>query len=174
MPMNLYRRHRPDCEGGHPFDSRSGEFEERKKTWRRCACYIFVSGTLDGQYKRKYTGASDWNEAKTIAAQWELAGRWDGPFIAPTEEPPRPTPTPDEPKIENSRTTIADAITLFLTNREGMNITPPTLRKYRTFARQIAALAESKGYVMLDQVTPADIDLYYSKSTVVLKNSYYR
>src|SRR5580704_12070215 len=40
MPMNLYRRHRPHCEGGHPFDSRSGEFQERKRTWRKRACYI--------------------------------------------------------------------------------------------------------------------------------------
>jgi hypothetical protein len=37
MPLNLYRRHRPDCEGGHAYDSRSGEFEERKKTGANAA-----------------------------------------------------------------------------------------------------------------------------------------
>jgi hypothetical protein len=74
--MDLYRRHRPDCEGGHAFDSRSGEFEERKKTWRKCACYIFASGTLQGDYKRKYTGTSDWAEAKAVAEQWDAAGSW--------------------------------------------------------------------------------------------------
>ena len=41
----------------------SGEFDERKKGWKRCACQIFASGTLAGKFKRKYTGKSDWDEA---------------------------------------------------------------------------------------------------------------
>jgi hypothetical protein len=41
--LNLYRRHRLDCEGGREFRSRSGEFEERKKSWRKCSCLIFAS-----------------------------------------------------------------------------------------------------------------------------------
>jgi hypothetical protein len=35
MPLNLYRRHRQDCEAGYPEESRSGEFDERKKGWKR-------------------------------------------------------------------------------------------------------------------------------------------
>jgi hypothetical protein len=76
LPMNFDRHHRPDCEGGHPFDSRSEEFQERKKTWRKCACYIFASGRLQGHYKRKYTGTSDWAEAKAIADQGGRPGSW--------------------------------------------------------------------------------------------------
>jgi hypothetical protein len=38
MALNLYWRHRPDCEAGHKWDTRTGEFEERKKTSRKCAC----------------------------------------------------------------------------------------------------------------------------------------
>src|SRR5262245_21653364 len=71
MPLNLYRRHRQECEGGHPEESRSGEFEERKKGWKRCACFIFASGTLGGSFKRKYTGKTDWDEAKAITAAWK-------------------------------------------------------------------------------------------------------
>src|ERR1700733_13783167 len=106
MPLNLYRRHRPDCEGGHPYDSRSGEFEERKKAWRKCSCYIFASGTLARRFKRKYTGSSDWTEAKAVAAQWERQGSWDG-------EPIRPASllqTADE------RLTIVDATDAFIAN----------------------------------------------------------
>ena len=66
MPLNLYRRHRPDCEGGHRSDSRSGEFEERNKTWRKCACNIFASGTLAGRFKRKYTGKCDWSRPRRL------------------------------------------------------------------------------------------------------------
>jgi CheR methyltransferase, all-alpha domain len=46
MPMNLYRRHRQDCEAGRQAEFRSGEFEEHKKGWKRCACHIFASGTI--------------------------------------------------------------------------------------------------------------------------------
>jgi hypothetical protein len=49
VAINLYRRHRLDCEAGHPEEFRSGEFEERKKGWKRCACVIFASGTLVGE-----------------------------------------------------------------------------------------------------------------------------
>src|ERR1700722_6722712 len=77
MPLNLYRRHRPDCEGGHAEDSLSGEFEERKKTWRKCICTIFISGTLRRKFKRKQTGKSDWEQARAIADTWEAAKSWD-------------------------------------------------------------------------------------------------
>ena len=43
MPLNLYRRHRQECEAGHPEELRSGEFEERKKGLKR-SCHIFASG----------------------------------------------------------------------------------------------------------------------------------
>jgi len=36
MALSLYRRHRRDCKSHHPEESRSGEFEERKKNWKRC------------------------------------------------------------------------------------------------------------------------------------------
>jgi hypothetical protein len=45
MALKLYRRHRTECEGSHPEDSRSGEFEEGRRGWRRCACQIHASGT---------------------------------------------------------------------------------------------------------------------------------
>ena len=46
MVLKLYRRHRIDCEGNHPEDSRSGEFEEGRRGWKKCACLIHASGTL--------------------------------------------------------------------------------------------------------------------------------
>jgi hypothetical protein len=38
MALSLYRRHRLLCEGGHPEDSRSGQFDERRKGWKLCHC----------------------------------------------------------------------------------------------------------------------------------------
>ena len=36
MPVKLYRRHRKECEAGHPEDFTSGEFEEGRRGWKRC------------------------------------------------------------------------------------------------------------------------------------------
>jgi len=83
MSLNLYRRHQGKCEAGHSLDKRTSEFEERKKGWKKCGCYIFASGALAGKYRRKYTGSADWAEAKIVAAEWEKAGQWDGEIPAP-------------------------------------------------------------------------------------------
>jgi len=64
MALKLYRRHRTECEGGHPEDARSGEFEEGRRGWKRCACLIHVSGTLGGKFNRKQTGKSEWVKPK--------------------------------------------------------------------------------------------------------------
>jgi integrase len=152
MALTLYRRHRNQCEAGHPEDTRSGEFEEGRRGWKKCACRIHASGTLGGKFNRKQTGKSDWDEAKALAAALEQAGAWDGK----TEPPPSPVPT-----TVSARITIADAVQVFLSNREGAKIAPATLRKYKTFTRQLIDFADSRGYVMLDQFTSSDIDIFY-------------
>jgi hypothetical protein len=55
-----------------------------------------------------------------------------------------------------------NACKVFITNRESAELAPATLWKYRTFTKQIATCAERRGYVMLDQFTPADIDLFWA------------
>ena len=154
MALKLYRRHRTECEGGHTEDSRSGEFEEGRRGWKKCACLIHVSGTLSGKFNRKQTGKSDWDEAKALVATWEVADSWDGKIAPP---PPQAAPVSIPGRI-----TIGDAVKVFLSNREGSKIAPATLRKYKTFTKQLGAFADRRGYVMLDQFTSADIDLFYS------------
>src|ERR1700694_6081264 len=101
MALKLYRRHRLECEGGHAEDFRSGEFEEGRRGWKKCACLIHVSGTLGGQFNRRQTAKSDWDEAKALVASWETADAWDGK-VEPTSPPAVSTPVP-------GRITIADA-----------------------------------------------------------------
>ena len=43
MALQLYRRHRKECEADRPEDSRSGQFEEGRRGWKRCSCLIHVS-----------------------------------------------------------------------------------------------------------------------------------
>jgi len=42
MALNLYRRHRKECEGAHPEDTRTGQFEEGRRGWKKCACLIHL------------------------------------------------------------------------------------------------------------------------------------
>jgi integrase len=154
VALNLYRRHRRDCEAGHAEDSTSGEFAERARGWKRCACVIFVSGTLAGRFRRKRTGATTWDEARVYSAAIEAVGNWSG-------QPVPAAPEPDAPAAP-ARITIADATHIFLTNRESAQIAPATLRKYRTFTKQLTAYADGRGYVMIDQFTPADADRFYA------------
>jgi hypothetical protein len=152
VPLSLYRRHRKECEASQPEECRSGEFEERKKGWRKCACFIFASGTLGSTFKRRYTGKTDWDEAKAITSAWEEADSWDGEAKPVVEAAPLSSP---------ARISIADGTRIFLNSRQGAKIAEPTLRKYRTFTNQLTAFAESRGYIMLDQLSSADIDIFY-------------
>jgi integrase len=156
MALHLYRRHRTDCTAGRPNEFRSSELDERRKGWgARCECQIQFSGTLGGKFSRKSTGKADWAEAKRVAAAYEEAGSWSGQPLVPPAPPP-------EPVHEKPRVGIGAACETFITNREAAGLTPATLRKYRTFAKQIGDFADSRGYVMLDQFTPEDIDRFWA------------
>jgi integrase len=157
VALNLYRRHRSTCPAGHASDSRTGEFEERKKTFRRCDCLIFASGTINQKFARKCTDRSDWAEAKALAEAWERAGDWNG---APV---PVASAKPQAAEVEaTGRVSVADATQAFIVNREAAAIAPATLRKYRTFTKQLTAYSDARGYVMLDQFTALDADLFYA------------
>ena len=155
MALKLYHRHRKECEGRHPEDSRSGEFEEGRRGWKRCSCLIHASGSLAGNFKRKQTGTSDWDEAKALIASWEAVNSWNGK-LAPPPSPPA--------SAASSRVTVMDATRNFLRHREGSGIARSTLGTYSTFTKQLIVFADSLGYVMLDQFTSSDIDVFYSRS----------
>lgn len=152
MPLSLYRRHRQECKGGHLHNSRSSEYEERKKGWRRCECPIFASGTLLKKFKRHNTGQWEFEAARAIAAAFERAGTWKVAI-----EPP---PSPQE--AQAARTTVEDATAAFLSKCKNRNIAPNTLSKYRTFTNQLSAYCENRGFVCIDQLTVSDMDRFYA------------
>ena len=161
MTVNLYRRHKPNCLGGHAWQSRSSELEERRKTWKRCDCLIHASATFDRKFSRKSTGTADWELAHEWARDVQAAGSWDAQAVPKT-------PPPDAP-VAPTRITIADAIKVYLGNRETANVAPATLRKYRTFTKKVQVFGDSRGYVMLDQFTATDMDVFYSGSTLGIR-----
>ena len=163
MKLNLYRRHRPGCEAGRLEDSRSSEHDERRRGWgRKCDCQIHLSGTLDGKFSRKATHTSDWIEAQRLAEAYQNADSWTGK--------PRVEPAAPEAARPRPRTTIPDAIQEYLSNREAANLAPASLRKYGVFTRKLQVFADKRGYAMLDQFTRADIDVFYSTSSLGIRS----
>jgi integrase len=146
MALKLYRRHRTECEAGRSEDSRSGEFEEGWRGWRRCACLIHVSGTLGGKFNRRNTGKSDWDEARAVVSVWNSAGNWDGEVPSP----PPPTLDDDAP----ARITVDRAISVFLAEHSAA---VNTQKKYRLLLNKLKAHSESRGYVLIEQWSPLDV-----------------
>ena len=151
VALNLYRRHRRGCKGGHSEDHLSSEFDERKKGWKRCACPIIISGTLRRKFKRKTTGQWEWDAARAISRQFEGAGRWDAVTHAPAPE-----------QASSERVTTTNAIDAFIARCENRAIQPTTLAKYKTFTNQLQQFCEQRGYGYIDQLTITDMDRFYA------------
>jgi len=160
MAFNLYRRHGSHCPGGRALHDRTYEADELRRNWKKCSCPIYASGTLNGQFRRKNTERTVWNEAKAVVEVWQNARSWDG--SVKVEELPASLPAPNL-NPQPPRISIADATAAYLAICEGAKIASATLRKYRTFIKQLREFADARGYVMLDQLMSVDIDVFYAK-----------
>lgn len=67
MTLNLYRRHGSRCSGGRSLHQMTYETDELRRTWKKCHCPIYASGTLNGWFKRKNTECASWPEAKALS-----------------------------------------------------------------------------------------------------------
>jgi site-specific recombinase XerD len=105
------------------------------------------------KYRRQSTGKWEWEDAKAVVAGWEQAGSWDG-------KPAAPVPLSDSAKPERVR--IIDATESFIAKCQNRGIATVTLKKYKTFVKQLLAYADSRGYLMLDQLTVSDMDRFYA------------
>jgi len=152
--LNLYRRHRRRCKGGHPEESRTGQVEEGRRGWKRCACHIFVAGTLNGKFKRVDTGRAEWDEAKLVAETWKAAQTWDGPVKIEQ-------PTSSAEPAPQKGITVKEAFDAYVATRHHRGIQPPTLSKYRTLGKQLLAFCDSRGYTRVDQLRVVDMDQFY-------------
>lgn len=150
MPLTLYRRHQKGCEAGYPVDLRTTEFDERKRGFKRCGCFIFASGSLDRTYRRKYTACIDWQAAREVASRWEAAGNWDD-LTVPSDPATNPTIGQAPHPIA-----IEDAIKSFLAEREEI-VSLNTLRKNGYVLKKLKAYADDKGYVLPGQWEPIDV-----------------
>jgi len=149
MSLHLYRRHNQsgNCHGGHPADSLSYEADEMRPKWKHCHCWIYASGQIPGHPKfRRNTKRIRWNEARQVADIWEHG---EPKVEAPAE-------------AERPRILVWFAIGRWYLKAKSRSLASASLTKYRTFANQLYAFAESRSYLYLDQLTPNDLDDFYS------------
>jgi integrase len=154
MALNLYRRHRRACTAGRAHNDCSGEFEERKKNWKRCDCPIFASGTLNGHFKRKSTGVWEWADAKAIAGQWENNDSWTDSTAPVPVQSPAPANTPAASPETGVK--ISEAISKYLADIKD-DSADSTGRMYRYLLNKFASYSEQLGYIWLHQWRTEDI-----------------
>ena len=132
------------------------EADESRRSWKKCDCPIYASGTLGRHFKRKNTECRKWDSAKALVAPWEAIQAWE--TVAPVAVFPETQPEPEVPR----GITITEATSAFLLKCENRGIALPTLRKYRTFVKQLRAYCDASGYVLLAQLTVLDMDRFYA------------
>jgi integrase len=159
MSLSLYRRHRRDCKAAHPEESRSSEYDERKKGWKRCECPIFTSGTLRGTFKRQNTGRWEWDAAKAAAVSYETAGNWT------CVRPEPPPPAVEVATAASQRIAIDKAIKAFSAEFQE-HAAFATQKKYRLMLNKLKAFSDERGYLMIDQWGPADVREFRSSWNV--------
>lgn len=147
--LSSYRRHRQSCKGDHEHNTRTSEYDERKKGWKRCECPIFISGTLQGSFKRQNSGQWEWEHVRPVIMSYEAAGVWGDakPEVSVTQ--------PDTPSAPE-RITIEKAITAF-TADFSETAAENTQKKYRLLLKKLNTFAAARGYVMIDQWNPIDV-----------------
>jgi integrase len=153
MALQLYRRHCKECKGNHAEDSKSGQFEEGRRGWKRCDCLIHASGTIAGKFKRQSTGEWEWEKANSVATTWMAVGSW-APGASQPEPPEIPAPTP--PRI-----TVKQATDAYIAKCNSRDIKSPTLAKYKTLTNQLEAYCARLGYSYTDELGVLDMDRFY-------------
>jgi hypothetical protein len=74
MALDVYRRHGSPCVGGRALHDMTYETNELRRSWKKCSCPIYASGTLNGHFKRRNTERAVWPDAKTVVGDPQNLG----------------------------------------------------------------------------------------------------
>jgi integrase/recombinase XerD len=128
--LTIYRRHLKSC----PHTSRS---------YRRCACPIWVQGTLGRESVRRALDVTSFDAASKLVAQWHAAGT----IGAHKVEPPR----------------IEMAVMKYLDDARARHLAEATITKLTTiFEKQFLRFAKDHGYRFLKELTPERLTAWRS------------
>jgi hypothetical protein len=162
MALNIYRRHGSHCVGGRALHEMTYEADELRRSWKRCLCPIYASGTLGGSFKRKNTERTAWDEAKALVRTWEDADSWDRQ--AKIEQPAPPVTAPAPAKAPEG-VTIERAINAFKAEFQE-HAAQNTQKKYGLLLKKLKAFSDEHGFVMIDQWGPMQVREFRSSWSV--------
>jgi len=149
MSLALYRRHRQNCKGDHPPTADHRNTTNARRPGGRCECPSSFQERFKERSKRENTGQWEWANARPVAISYEAAGSWDK--VDPT---PQPALTRRDCTATYHRRYGCQFLhRRILRNRHTQHReeVPPTSRETDCF------LPETKGYVMVDQWKPMDV-----------------
>jgi len=116
--LTIFRRHRKDCP--HRQEGRS---------YRRCACPVWVDGLVGGVEIRKSLRRRNWESALDLARQWEAEDREPQPEVAPL--------------------TIEAATQAWLDDAEARGLRAGTMDKLKVLVKQFREFARCRGVLCL-------------------------
>jgi integrase/recombinase XerD len=119
----------------HRLHSPSCPHQHKGREWRKCACPCWMDWRVDGQRIRRPLGTRDWGVAQIRARQIEVEGLTS--TIVPT--------------------TIESACEKYLDDATARGLREESLRKYRQLFKQMKEHAQSKGIVLLNNLTTPDL-----------------
>lgn len=122
--LTPYRRHTPKC----PFKSKGNAY-------KKCACPVWVQGSVDGHAVRRSADTRDWRVAQIRAREWEAEGTV---------------------KRKSGNITVRAACAAFKADAEARGLAKPTLKKYRVLSDQLIAFCDARGIAYLRQFDLAE------------------
>jgi hypothetical protein len=121
--LRIYRRHLATC-------------QHSSERYRRCACPIYVEGSLAGEEVRKSLDLTSWEAASDLVTQWNASGQIG---VVRVEIPP-----------------ITEAIAKFFEDANARGLKPPTIQKLRyLLEKRLIPWCDDRGYRHLKQL---DVD----------------
>jgi len=99
--LNLWKRHSPNC-------------SQKRRTFKKCGCVVWVSGSLHGQKMRKSLGIRNWEAAQKIVRDWEA-------------------------RIDGGTVSVSQAFERFIADCTARHLRDETIGKYRLLQREMKA-----------------------------------
>ncbi len=133
--ITIFVRHSADC------PHRGDEF------YKRCSCRKHLRWSRDGKQYRKATKSRSWAGAERAKKELELS--FENAALGKPAEP-------------NEAVSVERAIQLFLKDKEGQNMEPVTLRKYKRELDRFQRFCDRQGRYFLQEVGLPDLTEFRS------------
>ncbi len=127
--LTAYRRHLKSCPHKH-----------QGRKYRRCECPVYVDGMLNGEEIRQSLDTRNWTKGQTLIREWELLGQ-----------------APGQQKLESEPLTIAKVCGEFEAEAVAQQLSPATIKKYRTLFSQLINFCERQGLIHFERIDLATL-----------------